>query len=447
MAVTLPLVLLILDVYPLRRLEPGKVLTLHRRVLMEKVPFIALGAASSVVTLFAQQSEGAIVPLWAHSFLARFFISMKSLCFYLLKMLWPTEMIPLYPFPTRMSFGIEYTGSLFLVICVTTLGVILWRKKKKVFLAVWLYYAVTLLPVLGIIQTGGHEMALRYTYLPILGPFILFGLLAGKVHQRVCERGDFRKYRCFLLYSSLFVIMAVMSFMTARQESVWKDSISLWTHEINRFPFLHLAYDSRADTYAGRGEYQKALEDLKKSVSINPRYPATYFRLGMVHERAGQYIQAMRNYHRTLELAPEFEPARKGKIVVYREILRDFANRISSDPEDVTVYIDRGSIHALMNNYDIALKDYSTAIHLNPRVSTAYFNRGLVYMSLNRHEEAIADFDLFIHRNPRDAQAYYRRAVAHEALGNKGKARIDFQLAAQLGSAEAKSYLQLQDRE
>jgi tetratricopeptide (TPR) repeat protein len=451
MAVTLPVVLLILDVYPLGRLTPlhrkaGQGFRAwftpeHRGILVEKVPFLLLSVVSSVITVYAQQMDRAIVPLWAHSFTARFFISMKSLCYYLLKMLWPADLVPLYPFPTRMSFGIEYVGSFLLVVVITTLGVILWRKKQKVLLTVWLYYAVTLLPVLGIIQTGGHEVAFRYTYLPMLGPFLLFGLLAGKAHQKACERKDIRKPRYFMVYPSLAVFIILLSFMSVRQESVWKDSISLWTHEINRFPSLHLAYDSRAEAYADRGKYREALEDLKISRSINPRYPATYFRFGMVYERTGQYLQALQSYHRTLELSPGFEPARKRKGSVYQMLLKDFETRILSDPEDVTVYIDRGSIHALMENYDNALQDYNRAIRVNPRVSTAYFNRGLVYINLNQYEQAIADLDLFLDRNPRDAQAYYHRALVYEKAGDRKKARIDLQLAAELGSAEAKNYL------
>jgi hypothetical protein len=165
MAVTLPVVLLILDVYPLGRLHLKSAFTNPPlppftkgglggiKVLIEKLPFLILSLASSVVTIIAQQN--AIVTFEARPLGERLLVAIRAPVFYLFKMLWPTDLSPLYPYPSKISFlTIEYMGSFILVVCITAFCIWLW-KRQKIFAIVWAYYIVTLLPVLGIIQVGG----------------------------------------------------------------------------------------------------------------------------------------------------------------------------------------------------------------------------------------------------------------------------------------------------
>jgi tetratricopeptide (TPR) repeat protein len=444
MAVTLPVVLLILDVYPFGRTNVRGLFTSQRRVLVEKVPFFVLSIVSSILTVQAQGAGGSIVPAWVHPIGDRVLIAVKGLCYYLLKMVWPSDLVPLYPFPIQISLDFEYIASLIVVIGITIISLWLWLRNQRIFLTVWLTYIVMMFPVIGIFQTGGHAVANRYTYLPLLGPLLLLWMGGERMWKKadtIWHGNIFQK----LFFSSLVLaVMIILSFLTIGQEKVWKDSRSLWSEEILHFPLLHIAYDNRADAYIREKDYQKATEDLKRSLTINPQYPMTYYRLGLVFEKTGAYIKALQNHSKALELFPGFEPAWQGKERSYQKALEDLNRDIHENSLNIIPYINRGNIHALMERYDKALEDFNRVLEIDPSIPTIYYNRGLVYFNMGQHHQAVDDFTAFLEHDPKDAQTYYHRGLAYEKLQNKQQSVRDFQNAARMGDTRAQEYLQAQ---
>jgi tetratricopeptide (TPR) repeat protein len=440
--VTLPVVLLILDVYPLGRTGLRGMVRSQWRVVVEKVPFFVLSIVSSILTVQAQGTGGSIVPVWAHPLGDRVLITVKALCYYLLKTVWPSGLVPLYPFPVQISLGFEYILSFIVVISLTLISLWLWFHKKRVFLIIWLSYIVMLSPVLGIVQTGGHAVANRYTYLPLLGPFLLLWIGVERVWTKANETW-YKGFSLWIIFlSPLLILMIILSFLTIKQGRVWKDSLSLWNEEILHFPSIHVAYDSRADAYVKKGDYKRAIEDLKRSLAINSKYPVTYFRLGLVYERTGAYILAMQSHGKALALSPGFEPARQGRQRAYQNALEDLSRDIHKDTRNVVLYMNRGNIHALMEHYGEALKDFNKAAQLDPGITTIYYNRGLVFSNMEQYDRAIEDFTVFLNHNPEDGQTYYHRAVAFERVQDMQQAIRDFQSAARLGDEKSQRYLQ-----
>ena len=479
MAVTLPVVLIILDIYPLGRLgftkegmsKPpsplpsplramaargegsnispplmggdegeGGLFTGPLKVLLEKIPFIMLSVVSSIITIKAQQAGGAITPFMPHVAGDRALIALRALAFYLYKMILPTRLVPFYPYPSDLSlFTMEYIGICMLLAGITVSGILMW-KRHKVILTAWLYYGVTLLPVLGIIQVGGQAAADRYTYLPMLGPFLMFGAGVGWIFNKI-DIWHISTNRKILFIIPLILILCSLSFLNIKQQHVWKDSISLWTAELNQYPDIHKAYDSRAEAYMRSGNYQKAVEDLKSSIKINPQYATSYCLLGMAYEKLGANLQAIESYNKAIELDPQFGLAHFNRKKAYQNALKIYLNDIRQNPRDTTAYINRGTLYALAKMYKEALEDFNTALTLNPRMLTVYFNRGLVFAYLKDYRKALNDFEIAIELNPADIQAYYYRGLAFEKLGENKKAHNDFQTAARLGYKEAQDYL------
>jgi len=378
MAVTLPVVLIILDFYPLGRLDFKSAFASQRRVLVEKLPFLSLSVASSVITVIAQQS--AIKPFETHHLGERFLIALRALSFYLLKMLWPTELSPLYPYPSKVSFlNIEYMGTFILVICITAFCIWSW-KRQKVFSAIWAYYVMTLLPALKIIQVGGEATADRYTYLPSLGPFLLVGL--GTLW--VWNKFNIGKHMTtinitFFIISFIFTAL-LLSFLTIKQTKIWKDSLTLWNHALKLFPNdVPRAYYKRAEIYQKLGNYKQALDDFNKAIEINP-------------------------YH-------------------------------------ATGYTGRGLLYANLGYYQQSIQDFDKAIRINPYDSELYYNRGLSYKLSGKYQQAIQDFNKAIQLNPRNIDAYLYRGFTYLYSGFYHQAIKDFQDAAQLGDIQAQSYL------
>jgi hypothetical protein len=263
MAVTLPAVLIILDFYPLKRLDFKSLFISHRKVLIEKIPFFALSLALLVVTVIANKAEEGIVSPELLTLDYRILVAFRAIGFYLFKMIWPTDLVPLYPYPSEISvFMIEYAASIILFFAVTAFCVYSWRKQK-VWSAVWIYFLVTLLPVLGIIQIGIKEAAAdRYTYLTSLGPYLLIGLGAARLfekNKRTNIGSITKRLSCIIL---LIIISASLSYLTINQIRIWKNSITLWNKMIQVYPdSSHIAYYNRGKAFEASGNYIQAIEN------------------------------------------------------------------------------------------------------------------------------------------------------------------------------------------
>jgi tetratricopeptide (TPR) repeat protein len=352
MAVTLPVVLIILDIYPLGRLNLRSAFTSRRRVLMEKLPFLGLSLASSIITVIAQKTGGAILETLPTD---RILVAFSALRFYLLKMVWPSNLAPLYQYPSNISFlTLQYMGSLILVVCITAFCIWSW-KRHKVFLAAWTYYIVTLLPVLGIIQVGSQAAADRYAYLPSLGPFLLVGLATVSVWKSINLRQHTSKYMKLFFLISLISLAGFLSITTVKQIKIWKDSLTLWNYELKLFPENEpIAYYLRGEAYEKSGNYKQALDDFNKSIDLNPYYESGYIGRGLFYAKSGNYQKA----------------------------IQDFDHAIRIKPFDSDLYYNRGLSYRLSGKYQKAIQDFDRAIQLNPQNTDAYVNREICYMKL-----------------------------------------------------------------
>jgi tetratricopeptide (TPR) repeat protein len=309
MSVSLPLALLIIDLYPLERLKAGEV----KKALMEKIPFFALGALSAFITLYAQ--KGAIVPLEKVFLSTRILVAVRSYAFYLYKTFLPFGLAPFYPYPHQMSFlNLEFIGSA-IVLVVLTLFCVFTFKKKKVFMAAWLFYLVTLLPVIGIVQVGGQAAADRYMYMPGLGLFVLAGAGLGVL----AEKTNFRAgYPLIIGLSSIVSVFLII--LTLRQISVWKDGVTLWTHQTEAYPEAPIGYLKRGVALKDRGLLDEAHADIDKGIELDPWNPSAYSNRAGIHYMIGDYSGAVNDISKAIELNPG-EPSYYANIdMIYRQL-------------------------------------------------------------------------------------------------------------------------------
>jgi Tfp pilus assembly protein PilF len=341
MAISLPFVLLIIDFYPLdRAFWEG------RRILIEKLPFFALGAISAGLTLWAQHSGGAIGTLEAHPIGVRLIIAVRAVGFYLYKMVWPTELAPYYPHPVEAALlDTEFAGAVILFIAITLICVLLLRRTR-LFAAVWAYYLITLAPVLGIIQVGTQAAADRYTYLPGLAPTMLVAATAALV-----LKGVGKKRTAAATTAVLVIILFAFCSLTVRQTTVWKDSVTLWTYVIEYYQYTPeadmariLAYYNRGKAHDLKGELTKALEDYDRVIVLSPGNVDAYINRGTAHARAGSLKRA----------------------------LWDFDKAVSLDQKDAHAYLNRGLARLALGRIDPAIEDLKTAAGLRPGLTSAY---------------------------------------------------------------------------
>ena len=447
MAVTLPFILIILDIYPLGRLDLKSAFTSQYKVSIEKIPFLSLSLVSSVITILAQKSGEAMASSEIHPLIERFLVGIRALCFYLIKMFRPIDLAPLYPYPAKVSFfTIEYTGSVILVLSITVFCIYSW-KKQKIWPAAWAYYLVTLLPVLGIVMVGEQAAADRYTYLPSLGPFLLIGVgLAQLIEKSIHRKHNtiFRKLSAIILMTT---ILLLLSNLTIKQTRIWRDSMTLWNSELRIFPdSAYKAFCNRGKAFADSGNYQKAMEDYEKAIKLNPFRPWAYVNRGIINKKLGNYQKAIEDYNMAIMIMPKYKTAYITRGTVheasgnYQKAIEDYDMAIKSDPKDADAYYNRGISYGSLGNYQQALTDFTTAIKLNPRYATAYNNRGVFYSVSGNYRQSIEDFNSAIKLQPGYAEAYYNRGISYKNIGSYQKAIQDFTVTIRLNPQHTKAY-------
>ncbi len=359
MAISLPIVLLILDYYPLERLSPK-----GGRILLEKLPFFALSAADAAVTLWAQKSSDSIVSIDAIAFTERIAVAVKGYGFYIYKTLLPIRLAPFYPLPPEGEFfNLWFFASLALLVAITAFCIymaVYSAKKRRVFLAAWLYYLVTLLPLIGLVQVGTQGAADRYMYLPSVGPFVLAGLGAGLLFKEQLRTRA-------VVIAVMVIVSTLMAYKTIRQTGVWKDSLTFWSYEINVYhDRLPETYYNRGLTYAKSHENPRAIEDFTKTIEITPGFKEAYYDRARAYSALGRYTQA----------------------------IKDLTVAIGIDPGYAYAYHNRGIAYAKTGKYRLAIEDLSRAISISidPEDANSYSNRGLAYTLLGDTEQAEKDY-------------------------------------------------------
>ena len=438
MAVSLPVVLLILDWYPFERIRSLKTFLSS---VIGKLPFIALGIGSSILTIMAQEKAmflNEFVPLPA-----RILVAARAIFVYLGKMLSPMDLSPFYPYSGNVFLlSPRYYLPLLLLVGITA-AVLYIGKRQKIWLSVWFYYVVTLLPVLGVVQVGRQSMADRYTYLPSIGPFLIAGLFVAWTYRKVSTSVRGIKLACI---TSALCLVIFLSYLTVKQIGIWNNTVDFWSYVIQKEPGVPFAYYGRGLAFYEMGRTDKALEDYDKAIELDPSYAKAYATRGFVFEKIGQVDKAIADYDKAIVLNPLDAQAYNNRGVIFEKMgqfdkaIADYNKVIEVDPDESQSYNNRGVVFEKMGRFDKAIADYDKAVALNPANADLYYNRGNAYDALGQLDKAIADYDKAIALNPRDAQAYNNRGLVFEKTGDLDKAIADYDKAVALNPSDAEAY-------
>jgi len=321
MVVNLPVVLVILDVYPLRRLRgvSGWWSAPARRVYVEKIPFLLLAAAASAIALMAQLSVHAQPPLAHLSLLARLAISAYGLSFYLWKMVVPVNLSPLYELrPTVDPGATPFILSYGVVVAITAIVLAL-RRRVPGLPAAWVAYVVVLLPVLGIMQSGPQIAADRYTYLANLGWAILAGagLLAC---WRTPGRAETGTPIAGPIAGVALCVVVGLGVLTWNQAHLWHDSETLWTQVLATDPQSSIAHNNWGIVLARQGKPAEAIEHYQQALHLKPDYGEAQYNWGNALARQGKLAEAIEHYQQALQLKPDYAEAQYNWGVVLAQL-------------------------------------------------------------------------------------------------------------------------------
>jgi tetratricopeptide (TPR) repeat protein len=404
MAVTLPFILLLLDIYPFKRFPLPGGTHQNAKVVLEKIPFLLLSGISAILTVMAQRAGGAFESLERLPFHLRLANALYAPLFYLGKMVWPAQLVPYYPFPKTVYFFdlAYYCIAIIVVLGITGWCIRLWQRGNCLLLTAWTYYLITLSPVVGIIQVGSQAAADRYTYLPSVSIF----LLAGAGIAKLCVRFAGRKNLIVAGGLLAALLAAALGQRTIAQSAVWQDSESLWTYVIKAFPGrVPVAHNNLGVLYDGRGLHDKALEEYEKAIAINPAFADARANLGVAYKRRGNYEKAIEEYQKALAANPNMAEARTNLGLAYYH----------------------------QGRYDKAVAEYQKALNIDPLLAAAYYNLGLAYIAQGLDDQALEAYKKALAINSALADAHYALGLIYYSKKNYTAAKMHFDKAQELG--------------
>ncbi|MBT3311507.1 MAG: tetratricopeptide repeat protein [Desulfobacterales bacterium] len=412
MLVTLPFVLLLLDFWPYRRfdfyLKTGSMIILLKRILIlatEKTPLFIPVIISSILTIKAQQSIGAVESFVALPMIIRIANAFNSYAIYAVKMVLPYSLSAIYP----------HTGSylpLWQAVCVFSIiiGVVyiaIRSSKQYPYLLTGLFwYLGTLVPVIGIIQVGSQGMADRYTYIPMTGLFIIVAWGGGDI----IKSRNIKKGIIAIAVTLVFVGMAVKTYS---QVLHWKNGITLFEQAVKNTKNNWLAHNNLGSAYFKAGNFEKAVFHYSESLKINPYYASTYYNLGTTFSAWGRTKEAIVFYKEGVRLKPVSSKTHYNlanlmyKNKRYDEAAFHFGEVIRIDPDNADAHNNMAYMLITQNMFEKAAFHCRMAIKINPHHSNAHFNFGRLLEKQGKLDEAIVHFKQTIRIDPGFSGAYY----------------------------------------
>lgn len=444
MAVSLPAVLLILDWYPFGRIRS---LASFWKSVVDKLPFIVLGLGSSVLTILAQRAGGAIVPVESAPLSTRLLVAGKSLAVYLWEMVWPFNLSPFYPYPIAVSLlSWRYLLAIAVLIGISTSCMIMARRQRA-WIALWGYYVITLIPVIGIVQVGRQAMADRYTYLPSLGPFLIIGLASAWIFRKVVSASQ--QHPLVRPAGAVLALLMIfsMAFMTIGQMDIWQNSIRLWSHVIAQRPErIQLAYYYRGLAFENTGQPERAIEDYNAAIALDPNFRDAFMGRGTALEEIGRLDSAVEDLDRAIALGPKYEAYFNRGVTLEKmgrinEAILDYLSAIALDPSRYYPYLAAARSYGKVAAFDKAIEFFTKCISMNPNGADLYNNRGLSFLFIGRDDRALEDFNMAIALDRTLVIAYRNRGNAFLRRGDKMSALADYQKACDFGDEKACSAL------
>jgi tetratricopeptide (TPR) repeat protein len=413
MLVTLPFVLLLMDYWPLGRLQVSRwgkrsdsadLKTSNFRLILEKVPFFALTAGSSIVTFIAQQRGGAVASMDVIPLKMRMANGAVSYISYMGKALWPSNLGVFYPHPETSTVW-QFVAAGLLLICLSAAFVM--TSQKRPYLVVgWLWYLGTLVPVIGLIQVGTQAMADRYTYVPLIGLFIL---ITWGVYDLV-RRWHFQ--RIVLPLSAVFILLALMV-CTWSQVRHWKNSRTLFIRTLNVTSNNWFVRYSLGVALYKEGKHEEAINHLLEALRIKTNYAPAHYTMGLALERQGKLEEAVSHFSEALWNKTDYVDAyyalgsvrlRQEKI---DEAIRAFSKALRINPAHAQVYYSLGIALERQGRIEEAMRHYSEALQIKPDFPDAHNNLAIALERQGRIEEAISHYYEALRINPDYVNAHF----------------------------------------
>jgi tetratricopeptide (TPR) repeat protein len=444
-AITLPVVLLLLDVYPLQRLAGSPSHWFKREwrgVLYEKLPFLVLASGFAITALIAQQVTGALKPLEQFDIVSRILQASYAYIFYLWKTIWPFGLAPIYELPIEIGSWIwVFVFSLAAMIGLTIALYSLKRHWPMVF-ACWVYYLVVLAPVTGVAQSGPQLVADRYSYLSCLGwPLLLAGGFFPWWPNRQAQTIGRRHF----VAVAMLLVVGGLGFLTWQQTMVWRSPLSLWQHGTTTEPLSSIAHYNLGRALERQNNPTSAIDSYRRALAINSSYSKAHFNLARLLALNGLETEAMAHYRRVIEIRPDHADAHNdlGLLLEMRgeaaAALAEFRQAIQLEPDHDKAFFNLAELFAKQGDLTSAIANYEQAARLNPNQAAIQIRLAIALARQGQLESATGHFRRAVELTPADPDARVLLARSLAAQGKHDEAERHYQDALRLNRASGKA--------
>jgi Flp pilus assembly protein TadD len=381
--VTMPLVLLLLDYWPLRRFPP-----FGAKFVVEKIPFAVLTLASSIITCLGQKQTGAIVSLAQFSIMDRIASAPLAYVAYLAKNFWPVHLAAFYPHPP-LEAG-QVVGACLLLGLIT--GLVLWRARFEPYLAVgWFWFLIVLFPVIGLVQSGGQFIADRFSYVSTAGIWIM---VAWGLRDLAAARPALRR----IVAISGAVGLGACAVLTWRHVGVYRNTETLWNGTLSSDPNCVAAHYNLSKWFLKIGRYDDAIAHCRKMLEVQPDDPVAEGIMAEIRLRQGKFSDAAEAFEKSLTFRPDQPEAwcNLGFALLQThhvpEAVHAYQEALRLKPDYALAHNDLGNILLQIGRPDAALEHFARAAELAPDFAEAHYNIAQVLLYKGRTNDALIEY-------------------------------------------------------
>jgi len=454
MLVTFPFVLLLLDFWPLKRFNYKNDYlfqserTAHYdfkgiyRLILEKIPLFIPVVISCILTYFAQKSDGAVQELVHLSIKSRIANALVSYVNYVLKMFWPSKLAVFYPHPGETLPVWQIFGAACLITCACFLAIRAAKKYPYIVIGLF-WYLGTLVPVIGLIQVGEQAMADRYTYIPLIGLFIIatWGALD------IFEKWHYQKKHLILF---AMIILSALTARTIFQIRHWKNGVTLFEHAVKVTKNNYKAHNNLASALHPI-DLDRAIFHYKEALRIHPKYVTALCNLGLALYKKGNYEEAALYFTKALNIDPQKTDTRMDLANIFflqakhEKAISEYREILKIDPKNALAHYNMAYMLSVQKKIDEAEYHYKETLRINPKHEKTHYNLGDIKIKQGKIKEAFAHFAEVIKINPDNVQAYNKIGLILFKQGKLKKAGLFFSKALKIDPdcSEARNNLEI----
>jgi len=437
LAFTLPLVLVLLDYLNKRSFSPSYIL--------DKLPFFLLTSVALVMTKYGQQASDSMLELAEYPLHKTVFLGSYNAVAYSFKALMPVNLSIFHPFP--FIGGVKISLLMYASVLPLIVGFYFlyrsFKKSRAVFFGI-AFFLITIGPVLQVIPFGKAISSERYTYVPYIG---LFYLIAMGIQSLLKKSEESKQVMRFLIPSIVGLWVLFLGVQSHRQSKVWRNSETLWTQSIERYPNNYWAYLSRGTYRVDQHDLDGALKDLNKSIALYPTAQAFYER-GRMYEQLADLTQASEDYSRSILMDPNYAKPYLNQGILFarggdmEKAATNFAKAIELDDNYALAHFNLGMVYKQKGENKNALNAFTKAIQLEPNNPLFLRNRGVLNNTLTNYNAAITDFERAMPLEPNSGEPYLLRSMSYFHQGKIEAALNDAKTASTMGVMLPEDYLE-----